>query len=391
MRWTGLLFLLVACHHPSVDRGASEPGPKMQRVRVATWNVSMYRTAQGELASDLANGDDPQALLVAKVLAEVRPDVLLLNELDHDPRAVDLLVDRYLAPAGLKLRYRLSPPVNTGEPSGLDLNGDGTTTAAPGSREAAGDCWGYGVYPGQYGLAVLSRFPLGEARTFQKLLWSSMPDSQLDSEPALYPSDVAAQVRLSSKTHLDVVVDVGPGIHLLASHPTPPVFDGPEDRNGRRNHDELRLWSDYVRGQGWMTDDAGRSGGLASGPFVILGDQNNDPFDGDGRHDAILGLIAAAGRDVAEGPTSLGAPESAALAPATNAGHLGPAAMDTIAIDSIGNLRLDYVLPSADLQVLGQGVYWPTHDDPRFAAVGDTSPFPVSDHRLVWVDVAVPL
>ena len=29
--------------------------------------------------------------------------------------------------------------------------------------------------------------------------------------------------------------------------------------------------------------------------------------------------------------------------------------------------------------------------DPRFEAVGDTSPFPVSDHRLVWVDVAVPI
>ena len=391
MRWTGLLALLMACHHPPVDRGASEPGPRMQRVRVATWNVSMYRTAQGELASDLANGDDPQALLVAKVLAEVRPDVLLLNELDHDPRAVDLLADRYLAPAGLKLRYRLSPPVNTGEPSGLDLNGDGTTSAPPGSREAAGDCWGYGVYPGQYGLAVLSRFPLGEARTFQRLLWASMPDNQLQGEPALYPPDVAAQVRLSSKTHVDVLVDVGPGIHLLASHPTPPVFDGPEDRNGRRNHDELRLWSDYVTGQDWMTDDAGRTGGLAGGSFVIVGDQNNDPFDGDGRHDAILGLIAAAGRQVTDGPTSLGAPESAALAPEHNAAHTGPAAMDTIAIDTIGNLRLDYALPSADLQVLGQGVYWPTHDDPRFEAVGDTSPFPVSDHRLVWVDVAVPI
>ncbi|MFZ4434744.1 MAG: endonuclease/exonuclease/phosphatase family protein [Microthrixaceae bacterium] len=365
----------------------------MQRVRVATWNVSMYRSAQGALADDLATGDDPQALLIAQVLAEVRPDVLLLNEIDHDPagRPVDLLADRYLAPAGLKLRHRLSPPVNTGVPSGLDLNGDGTIAAPPGSREAAGDCWGYGVYPGQYGLAVLSRFPLGEARTFRKLLWASMPDNQLQGEPALYPPDVAAQVRLSSKTHLDVRIDVGPGIHLLASHPTPPVFDGPEDRNGRRNHDELRLWSDYVTGQGWMTDDAGRTGGLEDGPFVIVGDQNNDPFDGDGRHDAVLGLIAAAGRQPLDGPTSLGAPESAALAPEANGAHAGPAAMDTIAIDSIGNLRLDYALPSADLQVLGQGVYWPTHDDPRFEAVGDKSPFPVSDHRLVWVDVVVPI
>ena len=30
----------------------------------------------------------------------------------------------------------------------------------------------------------------------------------------------------------------GKTVHFLTSHPTPPVFDGPEDRNGTRNGDE---------------------------------------------------------------------------------------------------------------------------------------------------------
>ena len=92
--------------------------------------------------------------------------------------------------------------------------------------------------------------------------------------------------RLSSKSHWDVPVEVGGRtVHVLASHPTPPTFDGAEDRNGRRNHDEIRFWADYVRpgaGSGYIYDDAGGTGGLKPGSsFVILGDQNADPLDGD--------------------------------------------------------------------------------------------------------------
>lgn len=49
-----------------------------------------------------------------------------------------------------------------------------------------------------------------------------------------------------------------------------------------------------------------------------------------------------------------------------------------------GNLRVDYVLPSIDLDVVGSGVYWPTTDDPH-AYLNRAS-----DHRLVWIDVRLP-
>ena len=57
-------------------------------------------------------------------------------------------------------------------------------------------------------------------------------------------------------------------VHFLVSHPTPPVFDGPEDRNGTRNHDEIRFWADYIRRgrrSRYTYDDAGRRGGLEGG------------------------------------------------------------------------------------------------------------------------------
>ena len=58
-----------------------------------------------------------------------------------------------------------------------------------------------------------------------------------------------AVLRLSCKIHWDVPVQIGSEtVHFLVSHPTPPAFDGPEDRNGRRNHDEIRFWADYIPG-----------------------------------------------------------------------------------------------------------------------------------------------
>src|SRR5690606_28109034 len=103
------------------------------------------------------------------------------------------------------------------------------------------------------------------------------------------------QLRLSSKSHWDVPVRTPLGVvHVLASHPTPPVFDGAERRNSARNHDEIRLWSEYLSAADadWLCDDRGRCGGLQPGArFVILGDLNNDPADGDGRHEAIVELL----------------------------------------------------------------------------------------------------
>ena len=90
-------------------------------------------------------------------------------------------------------------------------------------------------------------------RTFQKFLWKDMPGARLPDDPATpAPADWYSPAelnvfRLSSKSHWDLPVLIdGKVVHFLTSHPTPPVFDGPEDRNGTRNFDEIRLWADYI-------------------------------------------------------------------------------------------------------------------------------------------------
>jgi hypothetical protein len=188
---------------------------------------------------------------------------------------------------------------------------------------------------------------------------------------------------------------------LLVSHPTPPGFDGPEDRNGRRNHDEIRLWADYIdpARSAYLYDDRGQRGGLAPGAsFVIAGDLNADPLDGGSIRGAIDQLLEhpRVHREAATGrltPRSQGAVEAARRQGGANRTQAGEAALDTADFsdrgNSVGNLRVDYVLPSADLEVCASGVYWPRPDDPEFSLVNDDASAS-SDHRLVWIDLALP-
>jgi hypothetical protein len=199
-------------------------------------------------------------------------------------------------------------------------------------------------------------------------------------------------VRLSSKSHWDLPIRIGrKTVHFLVSHPTPPVFDGPEDRNGTRNFDEIRFWADYVSGRDYMYDDEGRRGGLPKNArFVIAGDQNSDPLDGDSVPGAIQQLIDHQ-RIEDPLPTSKGAPEASALQGGANLAHESDPRYDTadFADTTPGNLRADYVLPDKRLKVVGAGVFWPVRSDPLFRLTG-VFPFPSSDHRSVWLDVRLP-
>lgn len=280
--------------------------------------------------------------------------------------------------------------MNTGVPSGLDLDGNGETDGI--GRERGNDAWGYDLHPGQYGMLVLSRFPIDEAavRTFQLLRWDAMPGALRPMVPATgkpFHADAAwTQLRLSSKSHWDVPIETPSGtLHLLASHPTPPTFDGPEDRNGARNADEIRLWREYISpgDKPWLCDDAGRCGGVAADArFVIADDLNKDPVDGAGRHDAILELLEHPRVLRMAAPRSAGGEAKAREYAAAGIVRRGtPAHVTSDFGPKVGALRLDYVLPSVGFALVGSAVHWPAPGDP------DTVIADGSDHHLVWVDL----
>jgi len=387
-----LLFALCSACHPMPDDSAAAP-----ILRFATYNTSLYSDEDGGLVRELETGSE-RAGKIAAVLQQVRPDIVLVNEFDYDPehRAADLFQQQYLQvaqPGGgepLHYPYHYLAEVNTGVASGLDLDQDGQIGQS--GRAYGNDAWGYGLHPGQYGMLLLSQYPIDAAavRSFRLLKWSQMPGALRPVDPAsgqpFHDDATWSQLRLSSKSHWDVPVETPLGtVHVLASHPTPPFFDGAEKRNVARNHDELRLWREYISGGGkdWLCDDQGQCGGLAADArFVIMGDLNNDPVDGNGEHSAIVELIEHPRVLRHPTPSSIGGAQTGARyaasglqrrgAPGHATGNFGPKS---------GTLRLDYVLPSAGFNYRDGGVFWPDEASPLAEIARH------SDHYLVWTEV----
>jgi len=402
---TQLLAALTAAALSAVVVPAAQAAPQQagtpahtksveqETVRIATYNASLNRSAAGELLSDLSTPENQQARNIAEVIQRNDPDILLLNEFDYveDYAAVDLFRQNYLQVSQngqdpVEYPYAYTAPSNTGIDTGVDLNNDGVLGTGD-------DTFGFGLFPGQYGMVVLSKYPIDTAsvRTFQNFLWKDMPGNLMPTD--YYSAEAQELLRLSSKSHWDVPVKVGnKTVHVLASHPTPPSFDGPEDKNGKRNFDEIRFWADYVAGgpqASYIYDDGGDRGGLKPGSrFVVMGDQNSDPRDGDSWPGAIDQLLGHP-RIQDPLPASAGAVEAAALQGGANISHLNDPRFDTADFNdnpAPGNLRADYVLPSRNLLVRAAGVYWPKRGEPGSELTGEF-PFPTSDHRLVWTDV----
>lgn len=330
-------------------------------LRVATYNPDLARKGPGLLLRDILSGKDARIAAVLAVLVDLDADIVVLTEVDFDHGRVALtaLADA-LAIAGAPYPHRFTSRPNSGMATGLDLDGDGRLGGPA-------DAQGFGFYAGQGGLAVLSRLPIDEAsfRDFSGFLWSDLPDNIIGD--SLTP-DARATQRLSTTAHWDVPVTLPDGtpLHLLIWHATPPVFDGPEDRNGRRNHDEAAFWLQLLDGAlPFAAPDA---------PFILLGEAKLDPVDGEGRAGAITALLTD---PRVQDPMPKGQHRR------TDAGQSGDAALDTALYD-LGGLRVDYILPSADLGVTAAGVVWPKDG----TAQADTLA-KASRHRPVWVDITL--
>lgn len=376
----------------------SVAGAQPVALRVATFNVADMR------AEEVTDAGSLRAKALAEVIQRLRPNVILLNEVAFDasatPESQGGVAHRFATnllatPRAAELQGMnfvvFTAPVNTGIPSGFDLDNNGRiVTAHPPSpprgtsakdapvsdaaRDYGNDCWGFGTFPGHYGMALLvdSRLEIlhDRVRTFQRFPWDYMPGAMLpetaDGRPWFDEEEIKF-VRLSSKSHWDVPVRLPNGtvVHFLCSHPTPPVFDGPEKRNARRNHDEIRFWSDYIDGEPYIVDDKDLPGGLAwNSTFVILGDLNADTKRGDAWRDPVGTFLFAnrrIGRDVP---------------PKSDVEIAGLDAHDT----AVFGLRVDYVIPSRDIEVRASGVWRTMPTSAR--------EFP-SDHFPVWMDVVV--
>lgn len=377
----------------AADSLANRPDPGPDTLRVALFNIRELSIEKIEEGAESGVGSNAQLRAAAEIIKRIRPDVLILNEIDHSmdgdlAASARSFADLYLAGGdALGFEYAYAAPNNTGTASGIDLNGDGITASTDnlGTREYGDDAFGFGTYPGQYSMAVLSVFPFDEqeARTFQRFRWKDLPGHHMPN--GYYSSAAEESFRLSSKSHWDLPVQLPSGVlRLFLSHPTPPVFDGEEDRNGRRNFDEIGFWAAYLDDSPYLYDDRGVSGGYGSStPFLIAGDLNARPDATDAIYDGIPSVMQILDHPRVQetGPmlTSQGGVGDREMGP--------PSFPERSTAVFSGGWRIDYLLPSTTVTVLDGGVFWPSEtEDPEGAAWAEEA----SDHRLLWLDVVVP-
>ncbi len=381
--WTVACLVIAALSAPRATARAQDTAPPAQPcqlLRVATFNLEDVRT------DEIADRNNTRLRALAELIQRLRPNVIFLNEITYDIPGVlgspadapagqnaQKFADTFLAtpqsPELKPLHFKaFMAEVNTGITSGMDLDNNGKiatsyptpapalpdgTHPEPGAdaRDYGGDCWGFGTFPGQYGMALLVDERLAivseEVRTFRLMPWDFVPGALLpatDGAKPWFTPDEQAKVRLSSKSHWDIPVRLPNKavVHFLCSHPTPPVFDGPEDRNGRRNHDEIRFWADYIENASYIVDDTNTPGGLDKrAHFVIIGDLNSDPVKGQSHKSPIKSSLL----------TSRRLQEDAV--PSSDRQLPGLAADDT----SSFKLRVDYILPSRTLGIVRSGVW----------------------------------
>lgn len=393
--------------------------PAKQKELVTAYLDGSIEAADKEIAEKII-----QIRNVAAVIQKNRPNILMMAEFNNDGIGEDktaligfqenyLSVAQSIDGAGgvtnlepIVFPYFESYSTNTGLASGLDLDNDGTIGGL-------GDDWGFGQYHGKYAFALMSQYKIDtkNTRSFQKFKWKDLENEQIPTITVCddlskipdgmscgdewYSAEEWEQVRISSKNHVDapIIIPTTNGeevIHLLMSHPTPPVFD--TGKNKAQNAAEIKFWNQYIQGKEFFYDDSGLNGGLADGAkFVIMGDQNLDPVAGDGEmavmqtlHDNDL-----VNQNVMNGelyPTSFGASEHAVN---ESSEHPKPNR-----ISSTFGLGVDYAIPSANLDVIDTGVYWSASyeegrklfDDARIGLYGNGKDVS-SDHRMTWIKV----
>ena len=398
---SALLLLTAACGGDEAAAGGGGQGAAAsggaggaevgsQRIRLGQFNLR-------EMSTDkLVDPADEQANAAAEILARFAPDIVSVNELQFDlqdtptpgmPGASPATARGSFDVEGADNARRLAERIAAAGGadiyphtllffgnSGLWWEGD-----------TLGEDWyllrGWGEFRGRFNTAVLSRFPIlvDQVRVITELAWQDVPGNciaQMESEIGI---GVPAGFPLFEKALHIVPIQIGDQVlDLILHHPVTPAFD---PINPYRNHDELLALRLLLDGE--LPGEAPLS---ADAKFVILGDLNADPDDGDG----IPGSI----QQILDHPSVV----SSFPAGSGTAGHNGQhnsylsgcGRDDGSTVDDPTvkfQLQLDYILPSTTVgEPLESLLFFP---DYQTAREDFDLACRASDHRFLYSDLAI--
>lgn len=369
--------------------GAGGAPPGTVRVRLAHFNVR-------ELSTDkLLDAADEQASAAAEILGRFDADIVSINEIQYDIQGIPSL-SMPGAPA-------------TATPGGFDGGADNARrladrVAAAGATEgyahtlltvgnsgfywegSGGSQWfvlrGWGEYEGRFNTAVLSRYPIlgDQVRVIADFAWESLPGNTIAQMQSEIGESVPAGFPLFEKSLNVVPIQIDDEVvHLVMLHPVAPAFD---PINTYRNFDELQGLRMFL--DGTLPGVPGLPDGAK---FVVVGDLNADPEDGDSFDTAVSQILTHPSLATPVFPTAAG---SKGLNGPFNTYLSGCGRDDGSTVSDPTTrfqLQLDYILPSATIGApLASFLFFPDHLSAR--ADFDLA-CRASDHRMLYLDLAI--
>ena len=290
-------------------------------VKVALFHTDLSRATPAKLLRDLLDETPDDIQLAVDRIVAADADILIVGDIDDDR-------DHLAADA---FRQRIAT-AGRAYPHMAVLRSNGGRLLA--SHRTAG----YGDFHGDGAVVVLSRYEITQVHDLQD--WTcAQVQCHFDTDPSMVLSS-----RLMGMA--GIMGPTGP-MWIGITHATPPVFDGPEDRNGWRNFDQLMFWRDVLD----RRYDLPR-------PDVIALLANIDPAVGEGTKEGIQTVITD--------------PRLRDSAPQGCHYLLGCSSVTAYwPVPGPGAMRTYYLLPAREWAIVQSGLSWgtPSPDESRHALV----------------------
>ncbi len=297
------------------------------------------------------------------VLKDLDGDLISINEMQYDkPDVPDatyhttgLNVYRLAKLLGIDEYWTSFSEANTGE-NAKRKQGKYILEPTEEERLSHGDGVNFGMFPGQYSTALISRFEVISRKVYRKIQWKDFnPDIDLSIFRTATGDKLPEDIELFDKDFSDTLIKIGEReLHVITYHTVPAFhFNNDSTPNYLRNRDQLAFLKWYITGR-----NRDRLAELKVYPlkeeatFVAMGDWNVDPQD--------------------DPNTSPGA--GVILAMDSEFQFASKLTEDTYRQSELSR-KWDYILTSNDIEVLQAGVV-DAKQDPRVKTA--------SDHLPIW-------
>lgn len=363
-----------------------------------TWRIAQFNLR--ELSTDkIVATSHPQVDAAAKIVARFHPDVVCLNEMQFDIANVPTsgMPGAKSAKPGTfstaeSNATRIAARIAAENPEAIypyaliTVGNSGFAWSGPRPSTEPGSDWyslrGWGEYRGRFNTIVLSKFPIvtDQVRIITDVAWDAIPKNSIAQMKTDTGLDVPAGYPVFEKSLNVIPLDIhGKTTYLVMSHPTAPAF---WSINPYRHEDELRALALFLDGQLPGVESVPQGS-----PFVLIGDLNADPEEGDSRPGAIARVLAHDRLEpwFPEGAGTMG------KNPTFNTYVSGCGKGDGSSVgdpSSRFQMQIDYILPSKEIgRAQGGAVFFPnraeSQEDFDLACRA-------SDHMFLYVDLPNP-